>query len=121
MNKEIYIKYFKKNRKGLLLLILIIGMGTIVSGINPYVYGKIVDSISDKNVYSLKKWLLLFGTILIVTLILESIESLVGNWLTNITENQMKLNLFGHIFSIKCKKIDIYETGELFNKIEFDI
>lgn len=53
MNKEIYIKYFKKNRKGLLLLILIIGMGTIVSGINPYVYGKIVDSISDKNVYSL--------------------------------------------------------------------
>lgn len=121
MNKEIYIKYFKKNRKGFLLLILIIGMGTIVSGINPYVYGKIVDSISDKNVYSLKKWLLLFGTILIVTLILESIESLVGNWLTNITENQMKLNLFGHIFSIKCKKIDIYETGELFNKIEFDI
>ena len=92
MNKEIYIKYFKKNRKGFLLLILIIGMGTIVSGINPYVYGKIVDSISDKNVYSLKKWLLLFGTILIVTLILESIESLVGNWLTNITENQMKLN-----------------------------
>ena len=56
-DKEIYIKYFKKNRKGLLLLILIIGMGTIVSGINPYVYGKIVDSISDKNVYSLKKYL----------------------------------------------------------------
>lgn len=49
MNKEIYRKYFKKNRKGVMLLILTIGIGTVVSGINPYIYGKIVDSISEKK------------------------------------------------------------------------
>ena len=55
MNKEIYRKYFKKNRKGDMLLILTIGIGTVVSGINPYIYGKIVDSISEKNTFFLKK------------------------------------------------------------------
>ena len=60
MNKEIYQRYFKKNKNGLSLLILTIGIGTIVSGINPYIYGKIIDSISEKNIYSLKRWLLFF-------------------------------------------------------------
>ena len=94
MNKEIYQRYFKKNKNGLSLLILTIGIGTIVSGINPYIYGKIIDSISEKNIYSLKRWLLFFGIVLIATTILEAIESVIGNQLTNITENQMKFDLF---------------------------
>ena len=120
MNKEIYRKYFKKNRKGVMLLILTIGIGTVVSGINPYIYGKIVDSISEKNTFFLKKWLLLLGIVLIATLILEIVESMLGNWLTNTTENQIKSELLERIVSIKCYKLDVYEEGELFNKIEFD-
>ena len=120
MNKEIYQRYFKKNKNGLSLLILTIGIGTIVSGINPYIYGKIIDSISEKNIYSLKRWLLFFGIVLIATTILEAIESVIGNQLTNITENQMKFDLFKQITFIQCKKLDTYEEGELLNKIEFD-
>lgn len=120
MNKEIYQKYFKQNKKGLVLLILTIGIGAIISGINPYIYGKIVDSISEKDIYSLKKGLLFFGSFLIITLLLEAVESLIGSWLTYITENQMKVDLFEYVTFIDCKKLDIYEEGELFNKIEFD-
>ena len=103
-----------------MLLILTIGIGTVVSGINPYIYGKIVDSISEKNTFFLKKWLLLLGIVLIATLILEIVESMLGNWLTNTTENQIKSELLERIVSIKCYKLDVYEEGELFNKIEFD-
>ena len=53
---------------------------------------------------------------LIVTLILETVESLIGNWLTNIIENQIKNDLFAHITIMECKNLDIYEEGELFNK-----
>lgn len=120
MNKEIYQKYFKQNKKGLVLLILTIGIGAIISGINPYIYGKIVDSISEKDIYSLKKGLLFLGSFLIITLLLEAVESLIGSWLTYITENQMKVDLFEYVTFIDCKKLDIYEEGELFNKIEFD-
>lgn len=97
MNKEIYQKYFKQNKKGLVLLILTIGIGAIISGINPYIYGKIVDSISEKDIYSLKKGLLFFGSFLIITLLLEAVESLIGSWLTYITENQMKVDLFEYV------------------------
>ena len=103
-----------------MLLILTIGIGTVVSGINPYIYGKIVDSISEKNTFFLKKWLLLLEIVLIATLILEIVESMLGNWLTNTTENQIKSELLERIVSIKCYKLDVYEEGELFNKIEFD-
>ena len=120
MNIELYQKYFRKNNKGLVLLILIIGVGTVVNGLNPYIYGKIIDSISGKNIIILKKWLLCLGIVLIVTLILETVESLIGNWLTNIIENQIKNDLFAHITIMECKNLDIYEEGELFNKIEFD-
>ena len=120
MNRELYQKYFRKNNKGLVLLILIIGVGTVVNGLNPYIYGKIIDSISGKNIIILKKWLLCLGIVLIVTLILETVESLIGNWLTNIIENQIKNDLFAHITIMECKNLDIYEEGELFNKIEFD-
>ena len=68
-----------------MLLILTIGIGTVVSGINPYIYGKIVDSISEKNTFFFKKWLLLLGIVLIATLILEIVESMLVNWLTNTT------------------------------------
>ena len=103
-----------------MLLILTIGIGTVVSGINPYIYGKIVDSISEKNTFFFKKCLLLLGIVLIATLILEIVESMLGNWLTNTTENQIKSELLERIVSIKCYKLDVYEEGELFNKIEFD-
>ena len=114
MNIELYQKYFRKNNKGLVLLILIIGVGTVVNGLNPYIYGKIIDSISGKNIIILKKWLLCLGIVLIVTLILETVESLIGNWLTNIIENQIKNDLFAHITIMECKNLDIYEEGELF-------
>ena len=87
-----------------MLLILTIGIGTVVSGINPYIYGKIVDSISEKNTF-LKKWLLLLGIVLIATLILEIVESMLGNWLTNTTENQIKSELLERIVSIKMLQI----------------
>lgn len=110
MNIELYQKYFRKNNKGLVLLILIIGVGTVVNGLNPYIYGKIIDSISGKNIIILKKWLLCLGIVLIVTLILETVESLIGNWLTNIIENQIKNDLFAHItisgFVNYCRKYD---------------
>lgn len=32
----------------------------------------------------------------------------------------MKVDLFEYVTFIDCKKLDIYEEGELFNKIEFD-
>lgn len=87
-----------------MLLILTIGIGTVVSGINPYIYGKIVDSISEKNTFFLKKWLLLLGIVLIATLILEIVESMLGNWLTNTTENQIKSELLyaDHDKKLRC-------------------
>lgn len=62
------------------------------------------------------------------TLLLEQnvdiryIQTMLGHSSINVTE------IYTHVtmtkqkdILIKCKKIDIYETGELFNKIEFDI
>lgn len=53
MGKEIYIRYLKKRKWYLIFLVLIIGIGVALSSLAPYIFGELLDSVSEK------KWKLL--------------------------------------------------------------
>lgn len=120
MGRYIYERYLKKEKGVFVLLILIIGIGVGVSGTNPYIYGNIIDCITEGQKSEFEKWLIAFFGALALTQLLESVESVIGNWVVNHIENEMQDNLMKKMLSLSCKEIDKYTEGELLNRLEFD-
>lgn len=120
MWKEISRQYLKKYKGLLALLILVIGTGTAINAVSPYVYGKLIDSIVGADLGGFKRWLIVFLIALVLTQILEAVETILGNWVVNRIENDMKENLMGEILSLRCREIDNFQGGELLNRLEFD-
>lgn len=120
MGRYIYERYLKKEKGVFVLLILIIGIGVGVSGTNPYIYGNIIDCITEGQKSEFEKWLIAFFGALALTQLLESVESVIGNWVVNRIENEMQDNLMKKMLSLSCKEIDKYTEGELLNRLEFD-
>lgn len=120
MGRDIYERYLKKEKGVFVLLILIIGIGVGVSGMNPYIYGNIIDCITGGQKGEFEKWLIAFFGVLVLTQVLESAESVIGNWAVNHIENEIQDSLMKKMLSLKCREIDKYTEGELLNRLEFD-
>lgn len=120
MGKEIYRKYLKQKSGNLVFLILVIGVGVALSGLSPYVFGKIIDTISGEMKGDFKVWILLYALLLVIAQIFSVLESLAGQWVITSIENSMKSRLMGRVVRIKSRSADKFENGELLNRLEFD-
>lgn len=117
---SIYKVIFMKKRSSFFLLLAVIIAGVVAESINPYVYGKIIDSITNKELYMLKKYLGIFFVIMLTVQGLSILESLVGQKVTTLLENEIKEKLFDKISVLKYCELDKYQAGELLNRLEFD-
>ena len=48
-------KYIKNSKKDIFLILCLIIVGIAISSIGPFLYGQMIDNISQKNIYSLIK------------------------------------------------------------------
>ena len=120
MGKDIFCRYLKNEKRYIILLICIIGMGVGINGINPYIYGNIIDSITEIQRKEFEKWVIVFLVVLLLVQILEAVESIIGNFLVNHIENKMQESLMKKILFLKCEEVDKYTEGKLLNRLEFD-
>lgn len=120
MGKDIFYRYLKNEKKYIILLVCIIGIGVGINGINPYIYGNIIDSITEMQRKDFEKWAIVFLVVLLLVQILEAVESIIGNFFVNHIENKMQECLMKKILFLKCEEIDKYTEGELLNRLEFD-
>ena len=121
MGKEIYDQYLR-NRKGkLIFLVLIIGIGVGFSGLAPYIFGEAIDIISFNQKETFKIWIVVYALLLLMTQVISLVETVAGQWIVTIIENDMKNMIVKKILYLKNRETDVYEKGELQNRIEFDV
>ena len=121
MGKEIYDQYLR-NRKGkLIFLVLIIGIGVGFSGLAPYIFGEAIDIISFNQKETFKIWIVVYALLLLMTQVFSLVETVAGQWIVTIIENDMKNMIVKKILYLKNRETDVYEKGELLNRIEFDV
>jgi len=120
MEKFLYKNYLKKRLNLIILLLICIFLGILVDSTNPYIFGKIIDSISKNEKNIVGKYLIYFAIILSVLQILAYIEKLLGRSVVLKTINEIKANLFCNVLNMHYNKIYKYGSGELLNRIEFD-
>lgn len=116
----IYKDIFIKKRLSFFLLLAVIIVGAVIESVNPYIYGKIVDSITNKELQNLKKYLLIFFVIILAVQSLSILEGLIGQKVTTLLENEIKEKLFSKVLVLKYRELDKYQAGELLNRLEFD-
>lgn len=117
---SVYKDIFLKKKFSFFLLLAVIVAGVIAESINPYIYGKIIDSITNKELSTLKKYLIVFFVIMLIVQFLSILESLAGQKVTTLIENEIKEKLFRKILGIRHSELDKYQAGELLNRLEFD-
>ena len=109
-----------KNKIKLIFLIVVIGTGVTLGGLQPVVYGEIIDCITTFQKEEFGKWIIALFLLLIFIQILEIVEDVLGNYVVNHMENTMQEQLMDKMLSLKCREIDRYTEGELLNRLEFD-
>ena len=90
MEKFLYKNYLKKRLNLIILLLICIFLGILVDSTNPYIFGKIIDSISKNEKNIVGKYLIYFAIILSVVQILAYIEKLLGRSVVLKTINEIK-------------------------------
>jgi len=118
--KEKLSQYVYKEKKSILIIIFVIIVGVIFNNLNPTIYGKIIDSITEKDINSLKKYLIINAFVLISISLLSVLETTLGNLITYRINNRIKEIIFKKILLKRCKNLDSYMTGELISKLESD-
>lgn len=116
----IYKDIFMKKKSSFFLLLAVIIAGVVAVSVNPYIYGKIIDSITNKELRTLKNYLFIFFVIMLAVQCLSILESLIGQKVTTLLENEIKEKLFSKIAVLKYCELDKYQSGELLNRLEFD-
>lgn len=120
MKKNILKKYFLKRLNLIILLLLIIILGTVIDSINPYLFGKIIDKITIKDKIGIEVNLVYFAIVLFCVQILACFEKIIGKIIVTATVNDIKGDLFFNVIRMPYYKINLYDRGELLNRIEFD-
>lgn len=118
---KIFIKkyiYPEKNR--LTILVFIIFGGTFIKNISPYLYGKMLDTISSSNIKFLIKLIVIYFVVTILTTLLGTYEDYLGQTLSFRVSRNVQKNMFDKIIRLKINAYDKYDTGEFMYRLTGD-
>lgn len=121
MGKEIYVKFLKRKKWYLIFLVLIIGAGVALASLAPYIFGELLDSVSEEKVENFKSGIIIYAILLFLAQVFSMTEALIGQWIVTSVENNMKSNLMEHILGLTSGSADEFVKGELINRLEFDV
>lgn len=116
------IKYIKKldiKRYEFFVMLILILIEMFFSLLDPFILGRIIDSISSKSV-DIYKYILLLTFLFILTIIIYRIESIYLLKITARIEKKIKLDIFSQILMFSYKDTINIDKGLLINNIEED-
>ncbi|RHQ97238.1 ABC transporter ATP-binding protein [Peptoclostridium sp. AF21-18] len=122
MDVLLIIKYIKKldiKKYEFFIMLILILIEMFFSLLDPFIVGRIIDSISSKSV-DIYKYILLLTFLFILTIIIYRIESIYLLKITARIEKKIKLDIFSQILMFSYKDTINIDKGLLINNIEED-
>lgn len=113
-------QYLKELRFQFIGILVILAVGSIVSSVSPYIWGKIIDKIAAGQVNQLLFWIALYLVVTFFTLGLSFLEGYWGSKLNYIAESKLKQKLMKKALYLNCKDLDSFDTGVLISRISSD-
>lgn len=118
--KTLITEYIIPKKIHVLALLILILVGTSITGISPYLYGKMLDAITIGNLESLKILIMIYLFVNIVSNFLSILENYIGK-ITNFSiTSDMQKSLFNSIVGMTTQAYNSYETGELLSRLNGD-
>ncbi|UYP01306.1 ABC transporter ATP-binding protein/permease [Oceanotoga sp. DSM 15011] len=87
----------------------------------PYLFGKIIDMIGDKNYFYIIKNLFFMGVIMIISLSINVINTYINTKMSNDLKKSLKVKMLTKILNMNLKKFDSFQKGELIEKTDKDV
>lgn len=115
-----FFRYFYNKILILFILTFIIILGVITSNVNPFVYGKIIDTINLKQLVKVKLYIVLYFGVNLFTLLIGLLEGYIGQLLTYQIGSRVKQDVFSKIIRMRFKNLEKYSTGELISRLDSD-
>ena len=122
--KEIFrfaVPFIKKQKKYLILLMIVAFLSSLISAVEPNIFGCIIDESGKENIDNIKLLIILLIFILLgqsfFTYIANRLQLKIG---TSI-EIDLKKKVFSSILNMPVEKFNRLEKGQLMNNISDDI
>lgn len=117
----IFIKeYMASEKNKLIFLVLMIFGGTFIKNINPYLYGKMLDSISHSDMSFLIKLIIIYFVVTMLTTLLGIYEDYLGQTLSFKISRNVQKDMFNKIIKLKARNYEKYDVGELMYRLNGD-
>lgn len=113
-------RYFKGNYHILIMLIVIIGLGIVGNNILPYVYGKLIDALTNAKLQNFNKYIAVYFSLLVLCSFLTAAEKTAGNLFVFTITNKIKGNIFNRITRMQQYRLEKFSVGELISRLESD-
>ncbi len=91
-----------------------------MANISPYLYGKMLDSITSGNIDLLIKLIIIYFSITLFTTLLSILENYMGQIINFKLSKNVQMELFDKMIRMRTSSYSKYETGELISRLNGD-
>ena len=113
--------FFLQQKKKIILLLVIAFSTSILSTIQPNIFGKIIDQAVLGNKQELLVLIITLALVLIITTLLSFVSNKLQLKIGSNIEIELKKNVFNSILHLPVEKFSKLEKGQLMNNISEDI
>lgn len=117
---KFYETYFQPRRLMMLFLLLLIKAGVVSGNLNPFVYGKMIDSITAGDFPSVEKYIAIYFAVNLFAFLLGMLEGYVGQMVSYFISSDVRKRLFSKIMRMRFRNLDEYHIGELVSRLDSD-
>lgn len=110
--------YAQKNK--LIFLVILIFVGSLIGNISPYLYGKMLDSISSGNMNYLIKLIAVYFIVTMITTLLSIYEGYLGQIINFKMSKNIQKRIFDKMIRMRTSAYSQYDTGEFINRLNGD-
>lgn len=118
--KWFFKRYIYIGKKYLVLIIGLIFIGSLVANISPYLYGKMLDSITSGDMDSLANLIIIYFFIILFTNLLSMLEDYAGKIINFRLSKNVQTELFDKMIRMRTSAYSKYEVGELISRLNGD-
>ncbi|WP_313149857.1 ABC transporter ATP-binding protein [Lysinibacillus capsici] len=113
--------YLKPYKRKLIKIIFLMFSSMVISLIQPYLFGKIIDFLSLNNLKDALILILSIGIIYVLGIFFSATQKYLITILASTIEIEVKNNIMKSIFKLNLKDFNQIQHGELINNIENDV
>jgi len=115
------LKYFKKSKKLLILLLISVVFVTVAGLFAPALQGKAIDTIKDRAWDTLTTCVIFLLAVYLVNILFTLSQSLLAARLSQSIVKQMRHDLFKKIDHLSIKYLDTHSNGDVMSRMTNDV